>query len=203
MIAALLLAAGAARRFGAPKLLQELHGKPTIRWSAEALTSAAQDVIVVVPAAATALRAALDGLSLRFVVNPAPERGIGTSIASGIAGVGADARAALIALADEPTISADTTSRVVDRYGSGGCSIVVPSYGGTPGHPVLFDRSLFPDLLALTGDRGARTVVERNASRVAVLEIDSPPPIDVDTPADLARVREHAQYFTSSRSKRP
>jgi len=73
---------------------------------------------------------------------------------------------------------------------------VAPRYRGTPGHPVLFDHSVFAELRALDGDRGARAVIERDPSRVAIVEVDAPPPGDVDTPEDLARLRRARQNMS-------
>jgi len=151
------------------------------------LTASVSDVVVVCGPGpdADALRAALDGLPVRFAVNPEPARGMGSSIASGVAALLPAADAVLVALADEPRPSAGALQRVVDRYRAGGVSIVAPSFRGVPGHPVLFARDVFGELRRLSGDRGARAVVERDPSRVAVIEVDEDAPRDVDVPADL------------------
>ena len=190
MIAAILLAAGHARRFGAPKLLQDLDGKPVLRWSAELFARPPiAETVIVVPPAHDAMTRALVGLAVRVVVNPAPDQGMASSIACGVGALGPDVRAALIGLADEPKLGPHVLDRVIDRYEAGGVSIVAPRFRGVPGHPVLFDRSVFAELCALTGDAGARSVVERDPARVALLELDEPRPVDVDTPTDLARLR--------------
>ena len=197
MIAAILLAAGHARRFGAPKLLQDLHGKPVIRWSAEFLCGApVGETLVVVPPGHEQMARVLSGLPVRLVVNPAPADGMASSIVCAVNALSAGVEAAVIALADEPVLRREVLDRVVARHRSGGVSIVVPKYRDVPGHPVLFDRAVFGELRALTGDSGARSVVERDTKRVAVLELDEPRPVDVDTPADLERLR------SSSRSNR-
>ena len=188
MLAALLLAAGASTRFGSDKLLAHLGGQPLVRWSAAAmLTAPVSDVVVVCGPGpdADALREALDGLPVRFAVNPEPARGMGSSIASGVAALPHATDAVLVALADQPRPSASALQRVVDRYRAGGVSIIAPSFRGVPGHPVLFARDVFGELLELSGDRGARAVVERAPSRVAIIEVDEDAPRDVDVPADL------------------
>ncbi|MEX2178271.1 MAG: nucleotidyltransferase family protein [Gemmatimonadaceae bacterium] len=196
MIAALLLAAGLSKRFGAPKLLVELEGRPLVRWSAEALVERSGgepigEVVVVTGREDAAIRRALHGLAVRFAVNATPEQGMGGSIACGIAAMGADVRAVVIALADEPRPSRSALEQVVRRYlageGGRGTAIVVPTFRGVPGHPVLFDRSVFEELLRLRGDRGAREVVQRDATRVAVLPLTDEAPNDVDVPGDLGR----------------
>lgn len=207
MISALLLAAGSARRFGAPKLLEQLGDRPVIRWAADVLLASDIDrLAVVVPPDHRALAKALDGLGVSLVVNPDPERGIGASIAAGVSALEDDAGAVLVALADEPALDPAVVAAVIETYRGSRSraphAIVAPIYRGVPGHPVLFDRSVFPELRALTGDRGARSVVERDASRVAVVEIDAPPAGDVDTPEDLARMRLAPQN-TSRHSPSP
>jgi molybdenum cofactor cytidylyltransferase len=198
VIAALLLAAGAARRFGSAKLLQELNGKPIVRWSAEALRAGPVDtIIVVIPPENQELHRALDGLDARFVVNPRPDDGMGSSLACGVSSLEPGTEAVLVALADEPMLGRDVLSRVVERYRAGDVDIVAPKYRGIPGHPVLFGSAVFDELRVLTGDRGARAVVDRDPDRVATIELEERP-IDVDTPADLARLRQQAHYISPS-----
>jgi molybdenum cofactor cytidylyltransferase len=192
VIAALLLAAGASRRFGGglQKLVQELSGRPVVRWSAEALMGApVDDVIVVVGSNDGPVRDALKGLSLRFARNAAAEDGMASSVAVGLSALTEGTQAVLIVLGDEPLAGRAPLERVVQRYKEGGAAVVAPTFRGVRGHPVLFDRSVFPELLALRGDRGARAVADREPARLAVVELDLPKPIDVDTAADLARLR--------------
>jgi molybdenum cofactor cytidylyltransferase len=190
VIAAIVLAAGHARRFGAPKLLQDLAGKPVLRWSAELFARPPiAETVVVVPPPHDAMTRVLAGLPLRLVVNPAPDQGMASSIACGVDALGPDVRAVLIGLGDEPRLGAHVVDGVIARYQAGGASIVAPRFRGVPGHPVLFDRTVFAELRALTGDVGARAVVERDAARVAILELDEPRAVDVDMPADLERLR--------------
>jgi molybdenum cofactor cytidylyltransferase len=190
MIPTLLLAAGSSRRYGADKLLQELDGKPLIRWTAESLDAVVPDqLVVVVPWDSMAIRAALNGLRVTFVVNRRAAEGQGTSIAAGVAAVEKTAQAVLITLADIPFGPALALPGIVQRYRRGVSSIVAPSYRGVRGHPVLFAKDVFPELLELDGDRGAREVVERDPARREIVEIDMDQPADVDTPADLAKLR--------------
>lgn len=185
MIVAVLLAAGAGSRFGGQKLLADVRGVPLIRRSAERLVHGdVGSLLVVVPPLSLELRDALDGLSASFATNDDPTRGVGTSIATGIAAVPWTANAALIALADQP-LETQWISAVTSRYRQGDAQIVAPTFNGTPGHPVLFDKAVFPELAQLTGDRGAREVVLRDPGRTALLELGVPPARDVDTLADL------------------
>lgn len=192
MIVALLLAAGASRRFGGglQKLVQDLKGRPVVRWSAESLMGAPVDqVSVVVGSSDRPVRDALSGLDVRFVHNAAADQGMASSIAVGVSALAAETEAVLVALGDEPLVGRDPVRRVIERYRQGGASVVAPSFCGVRGHPVLFDRTVFPELSALSGDRGARGVADRVPARLAIVELDVPKPVDVDTPGDLARLR--------------
>jgi molybdenum cofactor cytidylyltransferase len=193
VISALLLAAGASRRFGAPKLLQSLNGKPVVRWSAESLVGVADELVVVVPPDNEGLRQALDGLVVRFVVNAKAAEGMASSVASGVASLGANIDAALLALGDEPLLPRRCHELVVARYRAGGAAIVAATYGGERGHPVLFGRATFAELMALSGDRGARTVADQHPARLTLVEMNEMHPVDVDTPDDLARIRRTRQ----------
>lgn len=186
MVTALVLAAGASRRFGSQKLVAPVHGVPLVRASVERVLAARPGkTVVVVGHDAAAVRAALDGLPVTIVENPEPGAGLSSSLRCGVAAVPADAAGAIVALGDQPIRRDEVIPALVDRFGYGTAAIVAPRYCGTQGVPVLFARRVFPELERLTGDRGARSVVERDPSRVAYVDFDFPMPHDVDTPADL------------------
>jgi molybdenum cofactor cytidylyltransferase len=207
VIAALLLAAGAGRRFGGgTKLLEDLDGKPVVRWSAEtlvALGAPIDEVIVISAGNDKSIRAALDGLPVRIESNARAAEGMASSIACGIAALSPSIEACLVALGDEPRVPGDVLAAVVARYRAGGADIVAPTFRGVRGHPVLFARPVFPELSVLTGDRGARAVADRMPERLALVDFDMPKPIDIDTPDDLARVRAGAQYSFRPSSPSP
>jgi len=189
MIATIVLAAGTSRRFGEPKLIVPLGGKPIVRHAVErALASGADETIVVTGANAEDVRAALKGLAVRFVENPKFKDGMSTSLAAGIAALAADAEAAMIALGDQPLVPAEAYAGVLAEYRRERAPIVTASYNGVRGHPVLFDAALFPELLATRGDRGARGVIGGHPERVRHVELRLPVPADVDTPAALAAI---------------
>ena len=188
MIVALVLAAGLSRRMGRCKLLLEIDGKPIVRWSVEGVLNHVDSAVVVVGPEDAQVRAALSGLSVTFAVNPRPEDGQGTSIAAGVAALGSDTRAVLVALGDQPRVPAFVIRALRETFDRGGRTIVAPVYRGTQGTPVLFSADVFPELIALTGDAGARAVVQRDASRVALVPFDLTVPIDIDTPEDYERL---------------
>jgi molybdenum cofactor cytidylyltransferase len=190
VIAAVVLAAGLSRRMGRPKLLLDLGGAPVIRRTVERiLTAALDDLIVVTPPAAAEITAALHGLPVRYAVNADPAAGQATSVVAGIRALAPETDAALIALGDQPTLPADVIPALVRARAETGRPIVAPVYQGERGNPVLFAAAIFPELCALSGDRGARGVIERDAARVALVPFDVSMPPDLDTPEDYARLR--------------
>ncbi|MBI2206284.1 MAG: nucleotidyltransferase family protein [Candidatus Rokubacteria bacterium] len=188
MIVAVVLAAGLSRRMGRRKLLEPIAGKPLVRWSVEGVPGLVDEIVVVTGPDNTAVRDALDGLPVRFAVNPRPEDGQGTSIAAGIGALTAGTEAALVVLADQPWLPADVIPALIAAFRRGGAPIVAPVYRGVQGNPVLFAAPVFGELTGLSGDAGARQVVQRDPARVACVELDIDMPADVDTPDDLERL---------------
>jgi molybdenum cofactor cytidylyltransferase len=185
VIAGLLLAAGRSTRFGGDKLTAKLHGKAVVRRSIGALSSL-EAVYVVVPPAADALTQALSRLDVRFVVNLARDEGMASSIRAGIAALGPDVDAVVIALGDQPLASLSVTEALCARWARGDVAAVVPLYADGQGHPVLFDRACFAALAELRGDQGARAVLRALGNRCATLPVDGDAPVDVDTGEALA-----------------
>jgi molybdenum cofactor cytidylyltransferase len=136
----------------------------------------------------TAIRQALDGLTVRFAVNPRPQDGQGTSIAAGIGGLKPWTTAALIALGDQPRMPAVVVPALLEAFRRTGKAIVAPLYQGVQGTPVLFSSEVFAELRALKGDAGARAVVKENPERVETVAFDLAMPPDVDTPEDYAKL---------------
>ena len=188
VIAAIVLAAGFARRMGRQKLLLDLKGKPVVRWTVERVLPHVRDCVVVTGQDGTAVRAALIDLAVRFTTNPRPQDGQGSSIAVGVAALKPWTAAALVVLGDQPFTPSSVMAGLVAAQPASGKAIVAPSYRGTRGTPVLFGAAVFPELRALTGDAGARSVVNARPERVDVVEFDLAMPADVDTPEDFARL---------------
>jgi molybdenum cofactor cytidylyltransferase len=183
--AAIVLAAGLSRRMGRPKLLLEFKGRPVIRHAVERVIAAGlHPVLVVTGAEHDALARALAGLEVQLAVNPTPESGQGSSVGVGVSALPAGTDAVLIALGDQPGVPAEVIPALIEALKQPGKAIAAPRYADGLGNPVLFGSSVFQELLALGGDRGARSVIERDPSRLAVVEVASPMPQDIDTPED-------------------
>jgi CTP:molybdopterin cytidylyltransferase MocA len=198
LIGGLVLAAGAATRFGAPKQLAELDGIPLLEHSLRTMTAAPVGrVVVVLGSGADEIAAAVNLHGAEPRVCSRWEEGQSASLACGLAEL-ASCEAVVVTLGDQPRISADAIRRVIAARntpvgadaprGTGGASAVRATYGGSPGHPVLLERDLFKPLRNVTGDLGARNLL----LSVHVLDIpcdDLGGGEDVDTRAELDALR--------------
>lgn len=189
MIAGIVLAAGSSSRLGRPKQLLPLAGEPLIRRTVRRiLASSLDELFVVVGHEAEAVTAALSDLPARIVYNPNAARGQSTSVLAGLDALPANAEAALFLLADQPGIDPAVIDALIAAWRESRAPIAAPRYTGGIGNPVLFDRRVFPELMSLQGDAGARPVVRahREAGDLLLVPIDAPAPPDVDTEADYA-----------------
>jgi len=188
-IVGILLAAGESRRMGYPKPLLKIGDETFVAHLAAAMLMVVTRLTVVVGAHADRVRKAVPSdPRIKVVDNPDWVRGQLSSIKAGIRALPLDASAALIHLTDHPTVKAETFAAVADGYRESRKSIMIARYNGRRGHPVIFDRALFAELLDTPEDQGARAVVNADASRVVYIEVDDTGILlDLDTPEDLAR----------------
>jgi molybdenum cofactor cytidylyltransferase len=192
-IAAVVLAAGRSTRMGAVnKLIAEIGGKPLVRITAEqALGSRASPVIIVTGHERERVEAALNGLPVRVVHNPDYAEGLGTSLKAGIAAVPDDADGAIICLGDMPQVNAALIDKLIAAFDpEKGVLVVVPSIDGRRGNPVVWSRRFFHDLMAISGDIGARHLIGSYAEAVIEVPVDDDAALtDVDTPESLSAVK--------------
>ena len=188
-VAAVILAAGESRRSGdANKLLFEAGGAPLVRRAAgAALASRAAEVITVTGYEADLIISVLAGLDLRVVHNPDYHDGLSTSLKAGISAVPEGRTGALVLLADMPRISADIIDLLIGRFEDGGeTDICAPVFERRRGHPVLWPRRFFPQLLGVSGDTGGRDLLKMNADEISAVEVDTADiHFDIDGPGDL------------------
>lgn len=185
VIAAILLAAGAGKRFGGDKLLHPLEdGVAIAAHAARNLLAATPDVIAVVRWGDFPLYDMLEQEGCQVTMFQGAARGMGATLAHGVG----QARAAdgwVIALADMPRIAPDTIRKVMAALEEGAL-IAAPVHRGERGHPVGFGAQLRDELLALDGDQGARAVLERHREAIRLIECDDPGVLyDIDRKADI------------------
>ncbi len=194
--AALVLAAGASRRLGQPKQLVPHRGRPLLSHTVEAALAAGfTPVTVVLGAQGDVIRRQLGTppSAVSFVENTDWAEGMGSSIRAGLRAL-LDAHPAttgvFILVCDQPALDAALLQQFRQRAIASPASIWVADYGTGQGPPVFFPRSCFDELLALQGECGARSVIRSHSAHVQRIAFPDGD-LDLDTPADLARL--HSQ----------
>ena len=211
-----VLAAGGSTRMGRPKQLAGLGGRPLLAHVLASLQDAPVDggpgglmpsppvdggpgrpmpgppvdrVVVALGGAAGEVLERVDLGRAEPLVVEGWAAGMGHVLASALARAGDGWQAVVVLLGDQPLVPGAAVARVVDAWRAGAGPVVTATYGGRPGHPKLFDRSLLPDLLRLSGDAGARDLVAAHPEWVHRVEVgDLGSDADVDVEADLERV---------------
>lgn len=191
-ICAVVLAAGRSTRFGggATKLVAQLDGVPIVRRVAQAaLASRARPVVVVTGHERARVEGALAGLPLIFA-HPLGD-GLSGSLRAGLGAAPSDAAGAVILLGDMPFVRASLIDSLIDAFlATPGAAGAAPGRGGRRANPALIGRALFAQVAALEGDQGARSILDAEAARLALVEApDDASLIDVDTQEELARAQ--------------
>lgn len=186
VVTAILLAAGESRRMGEFKQLLPFEGKTFVECCADhLLASRAREVIVVTGHRDAEVRAAIRDRPVTFAHNPEYRFGMGSSIKRGVEALPQDTRAILVALADQPQIGVDAIDRIIEAYESHHALIVIPTYKGRNGHPILLDASLKQEILDMDQAQGLRQVVHAHADRTLRVEASSEDVlVDFDYPED-------------------
>jgi molybdenum cofactor cytidylyltransferase len=184
-----VLAAGASTRFGSPKQLVRLNGRPLLHLAvSRAVEVAGQAVTVVLGANAADLAPLLRHTPAAVIVNRDWHEGMGSSVRAGIARVPATADAALLMLADQPAVTAEDLRRLAATWRRQPHCIVAAYYAGVTGVPAIFPREDFTALGGLRGDAGARAILKRGGGRVVRVPLPAAA-IDIDTPEDLLNLQ--------------
>jgi molybdenum cofactor cytidylyltransferase len=197
-VSGIVLAAGFGRRMGGdvPKLLLPLDGEPVLaRTLRNALASRLDEVLLVVgDRHRDVLRSVASLLShpkLRVVRNREPDRGRLSSVGEGLAHTREEADSALFLCGDHPMVGPALVDRLLDLHEGGGYPLSFPTLDGRKGHPTVWRRRLWPDLLALEGDEGTQELVGRLWDLAGKLPLDEgASQLDVDTTEDYARLLE-------------
>lgn len=186
MIGAVILAAGESRRMGKNKLLLKIRGQRVIEWVVDPFKSVADSIIVVLGHRPESLIPTLKELGVRWTVNPNYEEGMVSSFKEGlreIRGCGA----AFLALGDQPFVNRGFLRQAIEAWRDG-ARMVSPVHKGKKGHPVLFDRSLFDEILSLQRHEFIRDVIHRHSDKHHLVEAGEWAITDLDTPEGFRRI---------------
>lgn len=190
MTSGILLAAGESRRMGSPKALLLCHGQTFLERSCTAFFSAeVEELIVVLGAWESRLRPALPRHpALRTVVNPHYTLGQLSSLGCGLRALSPASDAAVVNLVDHPLVRAETIAALIASFRAAPVPISIATYQGKRGHPVLFSRQVYAELLAAPLDQGAKVVVRKDPARVRPVSLNDPGVVaDIDTPQEYRR----------------
>jgi molybdenum cofactor cytidylyltransferase len=157
-------------------------------------SAVANEIVVVLGSSAEAIRLQLPASllgGLKIVVNPNYEQGMASSLRAGLSALDPQVDATFIVLADQPFVRPETLDQLADHYRRTKAQIVIPSYKGVRGNPVLLDRSVFVEVMALEGDIGCRAIFGNHTEHIAKLEVeDEGILLDIDSHEDYQRLRE-------------
>jgi molybdenum cofactor cytidylyltransferase len=189
-VAAVVLAAGMSRRMGMAKQLLGIEGKTLLERTLDNVRAArVSEIVLVLGAEAEEIQRQLPAGDFRVVVNSEYQQGMGTSLRCGLAAVSPSTQAALIVLADQPFVRPATLDRLIAYHAESQAQIVLPLHRGFRGNPVLLDRSVFPEVMSLSGDVGCRAIFGNHTDGIHKLEVDDPGVLlDIDTEADLRNI---------------
>lgn len=190
MTAAIILAAGASGRLGRPKQNLEYEQQTLLqRTIATAISSGCKPVIIVLGANAQIIKPFIRDEPVQLLENPDWAEGMASSLRAGIQFLGQypEVDQALVLLCDQPFVSVELIAALFDKQKESAKPIVASYYNDTPGVPVLFNRSFFPELLTLTGDEGAKKLLRKHPQQVVSVPFEQGC-IDIDTAGDYERL---------------
>lgn len=192
MIAALVLAAGGSSRLGRPKQL-EPWGEKTLLDSVivNVRRFSVDEIWVVLGADLDRILETVDLTDCGIIENPEWEAGISTSLRSGLDAINRTSRAeaALVVMGDQPQVDPKLVSNMIEVRRKRKVAAVVPKYRYVRGNPVLLDRSLWPRVMSLSGDDGARQLLDAHPEWVEEVWVEYLPPRDIDTQMDVDDLR--------------
>jgi molybdenum cofactor cytidylyltransferase len=189
----IILAAGNSSRLGRPKQLLPYRGRTLLTHVVrEVLATNLQPIVVVTGAFWKEINESLQGRPVDTIFNSSWEQGIGSGIATGVSNALSrhpDLEALIVAVCDQPFISAELLLRMVDTYRASGKGIIASAYANTVGTPVLFGAFYFQQLMALSGSEGAKKLLKQYTGDLATVDFPRGD-IDIDTEADVGKL-EH------------
>jgi molybdenum cofactor cytidylyltransferase len=188
---AVILAAGTSTRMGRVKQLLQLDDRPLLQHVLDNVRdSGVAEIVLVLGSSAEAIRREIDARNVRVVLNESYLHGIGTSLKKGLSALDPEAEAALIVLADQPFVRLTTINQLLAEHRRSRAQIVIPTYRGFRGNPVLLDRSVFPEVMALGGDIGCRAIFGDHPQGILKVPVDDVGILlDIDRQGDIEALR--------------
>ena len=185
--AAVILAAGSSTRMGTAKQLLRLDDRPLLQHALDNVrASAVAEIILVLGAAAEAIQRETDTQNVRVVINQNYRQGMGSSLKAGLSAVDPQAKAALIVLADQPFVRPATLDQLMTEHHRSKAQIVIPTHRGFRGNPVLLDRSVFAEVMALEGEMGCRAIFGNHLEGIVKVPVDDAGILlDIDRKSDF------------------
>jgi molybdenum cofactor cytidylyltransferase len=195
LIGAVVLAGGKSSRMGQPKQLLPFNGKPLLEHTLANLRNIRlNEILVVLGCSADEVQKQVDLHDIKVVENKNYEQGMGTSLSAGVSALAEATEGVLIVLADQPFVRPETYEQLIDHYRHSDAEIIIPTYRGFRGNPVLLDRSVFFEAMALTGDIGCRAVFGDHIGGIVKVPVeDIGVLLDIDNKADYARLQEYGR----------
>ena len=197
-VGAIVLAAGSSSRMGEAKQLLPMANSTVLeRTLGNLIDSKADEIVLVLGSSAESIRERLAERPmkhLRILMNPDNGQGMATSLQAGLAILNENINASLIVLGDQPFVRAETFDRIIDRYLRSDAQIVIPMFHGVRGNPVLLDRSVFLEVMALRGDIGCRAIFGNHLDGIVKEEVDDVGILlDIDSKDDYEMLRDFGQ----------
>lgn len=198
--AGIVLAAGMSTRLGRPKQLIKAGGEFLLsRVIHAALASELERIVLVLGYKAEmiveALGQKLEHGKLRLVINERFRAGMSTSLQAGLCAVENQFSSIMVLLGDMPLVDADTINDLLHRFWASDKSICAPISHGKRGHPVCFGRKIFPSIMRISGDIGARDILKRNINDVLFIEAENTDVfVDVDDESDITNLMKKLHH---------
>jgi molybdenum cofactor cytidylyltransferase len=193
-VSAIILAAGSSTRMGETKQLLPLGDSTVLAQTiANARDAEVHEIVLVLGSSAETIRRELPASlleGLKVVINQEFAKGMASSLRAALSGLHPRSDGALIILGDQPFIRCQTLNQIIKAYRQSGARIVIPSYQGNRGNPVLLHRSVFSEVMALEGDIGCRAIFNNHLDGIVKVEVEDPGIlVDIDDQEDYERLR--------------
>lgn len=192
MVSAVILAAGLSKRMGQNKLLLKLNNQSIIEHVVSTVIKCKIDeIIVVLGRDAEVVYKVLSKYPVQTVINPDYELGQSSSVKSGLSLVDNESECTLFFMGDQPFIDEQIINQEINFFRNNDFSIIVPTYNGNRGNPVLFASEWYPVLKKISGDQGGRQIIKNNQEAVHFFEIENELFLkDIDTQEEYYKVKD-------------